>query len=663
MNSVDRATLIDFALGRLNDAEAADLVRRAEQDSEFAQTLDALRRELATLDVLRPSALLALPRPVSPLESASQDVRDEAKTPADADESRALEAESLDEERVLFLDSFPANAVKVRRVGPVYPYYPDEDASAAESSVLQGTLASNCEETAQDAEITQDASNALRDANLSDTLDKSDDETSPDDADVPNVETCSDDADESNLETCPDDADVPNVETCSDDADKLNAQLNANEQDDENGLASPNDVDAPSARATQTPSSRRRRFIPKFIAASRASQRSPFVAKKARRLDATDAAPGFDAPSFARPLADLNQETSVEKHETLAFDAAVESTDAEFRPDGAPPIDETSAARPSDEQATFVDDVSAPQTLDEAGQINEEKQVGETFVSRENDEPNGEEKQVGETFVSRENDEPNGEELDAETDSSADETPFPRVAATSAESRLAELLGRAPTKFELDEYYWEPIVETAQVEYQPSNRGSLFGAATRLTTEPAVAVGRATLAICGFSRPSALGSDAFAATKPRRRRQQGKVSDMMISSVFGFLIAVIVVWPLICLAANELFSTIVKSAARKIGVTVPVSENAPQSDILPLISEQLVFPDYSESAALQAIGVKGAGEPEPLPAPSGSDAVVPRVDPASTPPTLSPASTDDEFEEFEEFDMFAPVVVPRNAQE
>ena len=620
MNSVDRATLIDFALGRLNDAEAADLVRRAEQDSEFAQTLDALRRELATLDVLRPSALLALPRPVSPLESASQDVRDEAKTPADADESRALEAESLDEERVLFLDSFPANAVKVRRVGPVYPYYPDEDASAAESSVLQGTLASNCEETAQDAEITQDASNALRDANLSDTLDKSDDETSPDDADV------------------------PNVETCSDDADKLNAQLNANEQDDENGLASPNDVDAPSARATQTPSSRRRRFIPKFIAASRASQRSPFVAKKARRLDATDAAPGFDAPSFARPLADLNQETSVEKHETLAFDAAVESTDAEFRPDGAPPIDETSAARPSDEQATFVDDVSAPQTLDEAGQINEEKQVGETFVSRENDEPNG-------------------EELDAETDSSADETPFPRVAATSAESRLAELLGRAPTKFELDEYYWEPIVETAQVEYQPSKRGSLFGAATRLTTEPAVAVGRATLAICGFSRPSALGSDAFAATKPRRRRQQGKVSDMMISSVFGFLIAVIVVWPLICLAANELFSTIVKSAARKIGVTVPVSENAPQSDILPLISEQLVFPDYSESAALQAIGVKGAGEPEPLPAPSGSDAVVPRVDPASTPPTLSPASTDDEFEEFEEFDMFAPVVVPRNAQE
>ena len=61
MNSVDRATLIDFALGRLEDAEAAALARRAEVDSEFAQTLDALRQELTTLDRVRSDADAARP--------------------------------------------------------------------------------------------------------------------------------------------------------------------------------------------------------------------------------------------------------------------------------------------------------------------------------------------------------------------------------------------------------------------------------------------------------------------------------------------------------------------------------------------------------------------------------------------------------------------------
>ena len=61
MNSIDRATLIDFALGRLDDAEAAALANRAERDSEFAQTLAALRRELAALDGVRPAALRSLP--------------------------------------------------------------------------------------------------------------------------------------------------------------------------------------------------------------------------------------------------------------------------------------------------------------------------------------------------------------------------------------------------------------------------------------------------------------------------------------------------------------------------------------------------------------------------------------------------------------------------
>ena len=222
-----------------------------------------------------------------------------------------------------------------------------------------------------------------------------------------------------------------------------------------------------------------------------------------------------------------------------------------------------------------------------------------------------------------------------------------------AERRLAELLGRRPSKIELDEYYWEPIVETSEVEYESEKRASLFKTAGRWATAPAIAVGRATLAICGVERRSALGSDAFAATKPRRRRQTNQFSDMMISIVSGVLIAVVVVFPLMRLAVKEVFTTIAKSAVRKIGVNVAISENAPQSDLLPFISEQLVFPRYDESAELQP--PVDAPRREPATRLETLAPVDDANDPASTPPTLAPAP-------FDAADA-APFLLPQNAQE
>ncbi|MBR5242911.1 MAG: hypothetical protein IKW13_01630, partial [Thermoguttaceae bacterium] len=95
MDSVDRATLIDFALGRLNDAETAALARRAEEDSEFAQTLEALRRELATLDDVRPSSLFPFSRRAP--RTFDLDVR----APLTSDASQADEAP---DDRVVFLN-------------------------------------------------------------------------------------------------------------------------------------------------------------------------------------------------------------------------------------------------------------------------------------------------------------------------------------------------------------------------------------------------------------------------------------------------------------------------------------------------------------------------------------------------------------------------------
>ena len=109
---------------------------------------------------------------------------------------------------------------------------------------------------------------------------------------------------------------------------------------------------------------------------------------------------------------------------------------------------------------------------------------------------------------------------------------------------------------------------------------------------------------------------------------------MMISIVSGVLIAVVVVFPLMRLAVKEVFTTIAKSAVRKIGVNVAISENAPQSDLLPFISEQLVFPRYDESTELQSPDAAPLREPDPL-----SETLVPvddANDPASTQPTLEP---------------------------
>ena len=139
MNSVDRATLIDFALGRLDDAEAAALANRAERDSEFAQTLAALRRELASLDAVCPSAsaLRALPLR-SPLFDAVETTFP-PQTPLASDD---------DAQNVVIFDAPAPNAVKVRRVGPAYPFYGDEDGPKSQDEQFS--------ENKQDAQISRD---------------------------------------------------------------------------------------------------------------------------------------------------------------------------------------------------------------------------------------------------------------------------------------------------------------------------------------------------------------------------------------------------------------------------------------------------------------------------------------------------------------------------
>ena len=843
MNSVDRATLIDFALGRLNDAETAALARRAEEDSEFAQTLDALRRELATLDDVRPSSLfpfsrrtprLLLAPPDAPSLAAENGPSPTSDATQDNDASFSAVEEERDE-RLVFLNAPPSNAVKVRRIGPVYPYYPnDAEDSVADSCAFQAVFPSPCAEAeensenaqagennqaqkfamdnkiaqdeafAPDNEIAKDEAFATDGEVAQDEAFAADDEIAKDEAfatdgEVAQDETFAADGESEQDETFAADNEVAKDETFATDGEVAQDEAFAadGESEQDETFAADNEVAKDEAFAADGESEQDEEFAPDneiakdeafatdgevaqdeaFAADGEVAKDEAFATDGEIAKDETFAADGEVAQdeAFAKDgevaqietftadgesaqvetfTADgeseqdeafatdgevaqdetLAADNEIAQDETLATDGEVAKDEA-FAADGESEQDETFAADGESEQdETFAADGESEQdetfaadnevAQDETLAADDEIAQGEAFatdgegeqaeeitpfaqaptrpsrrfpfipkfiagsrdarrspfvakrarrldeidvptfadlrqtsleenaetldVRREKEQYGGDQfdrnnprqldandKNSQETFVE------NRESLDVRRekgqnggDATLDAAYWEQVALSPEERRLAELLGRRPSKVELDEYYWEPIVETSQVEYEPEKRASLFGAAGRLATAPAIAVGRATLAICGVGRRSALGSDAFAATKPRRRRQPGKISDMMISIVSGVLIAVVVVFPLMRLAVKEVFTTIAKSAVRKIGVNVAISENAPQSDLLPFISEQLVFPRYDESTELQSPDAAPLREPDPL-----SETLVPvddANDPASTQPTLEP---------------------------
>lgn len=177
---------------------------------------------------------------------------------------------------------------------------------------------------------------------------------------------------------------------------------------------------------------------------------------------------------------------------------------------------------------------------------------------------------------------------------------------SAEDRRLAELLGRAPSKFEQDEYYWEPIGESdGEVDSFCEKKSSPFWRAAELAgivaTAPAVAVGRATLEIFGYYRAKNLGRDGEfnRVDSPRRTpepanaaRSSGGFSETAISVVAGMLIAIFIVFPLLKIGVVELFEVVVKSKARSIGQNFTLTNESSEVDLLPFLSEQFLFPSY-----------------------------------------------------------------------
>ncbi|MBQ8286984.1 MAG: hypothetical protein IJZ10_11895, partial [Thermoguttaceae bacterium] len=299
MNSVDRATLIDFALGRLDAAEAAALARRAEREPAFAQTLAALRQELASLDAARPATLQDLSRRSSfsafdafdaPLPPTAEPCS--ASTPvAPSDVASPLINETENADRVVFLSAPASNAVKVRRVSPDYPYYAnDVDASDADADALEAVFPSTFvnDEEVQKSENQQEAQKEQN-------------------------------GEEAQKEQ--------NDEEAQKEQNNEEAQKEQNGEDRLNS-ATREDGDSQRLQPTPTRAPGLLNFIPKFISTPRDAQRSAFVAKRARRLDADvvsslnvadrdgDALSTPNVPTFSRPLNETRLDQSDETDET-----------------------------------------------------------------------------------------------------------------------------------------------------------------------------------------------------------------------------------------------------------------------------------------------------------------------------------------------------------
>lgn len=82
--------------------------------------------------------------------------------------------------------------------------------------------------------------------------------------------------------------------------------------------------------------------------------------------------------------------------------------------------------------------------------------------------------------------------------------------------------------------------------------------------------------------------------------RRGKSTDMLISVIVGILIATTIVFPSLRFVGRELYVVIVKSTVRRIGQTVPINNEHNSSDLLPFISEQILFPQSHEAEFMPA---------------------------------------------------------------
>ena len=181
---------------------------------------------------------------------------------------------------------------------------------------------------------------------------------------------------------------------------------------------------------------------------------------------------------------------------------------------------------------------------------------------------------------------------------------------TAEDLRLAELLGHTPSAIERNEYYWE--AENDEETTSPYETGP--GLATKillLVTAPPVLVGRAALKMFrGLENKSVEYSERGGGISRRYDgREPGRLLDVTIPLVAGVALAVGVVFPALKYVATEIFITVAESKVRKMSGNLTISPTDPEFDVIPFISEQILFPHY-EAVEFGGEGASGQSEME-----------------------------------------------------
>ncbi|MDO5580109.1 MAG: hypothetical protein Q4G69_03165 [Planctomycetia bacterium] len=180
-----------------------------------------------------------------------------------------------------------------------------------------------------------------------------------------------------------------------------------------------------------------------------------------------------------------------------------------------------------------------------------------------------------------------------------DPSPWEDESLSPEERCLVKLLGRPLTQDEREEYYWEDISSRTSTPPKAKKRSSkkryqvplLF----RVIELPFVFIGHAIITTgktfkFAVSRPSGKVSLPEEMNKPIAKKKSGHLSDMMISTITGVLIAAFIVYPALRLVGKEMYSIIERSTVRRIGEKVSLPQGAETNALLPFLSEKFLFP-------------------------------------------------------------------------
>lgn len=192
-------------------------------------------------------------------------------------------------------------------------------------------------------------------------------------------------------------------------------------------------------------------------------------------------------------------------------------------------------------------------------------------------------------------------------DGSDEEEETPVLSAE--DQRLAELLGRLPNAFELSEYYWEPVKD-AEEDEASSNDSSILSRVFYAMSAPPVFVGRMTIrAFQKFFLFDVSRSDSLKATRGSNEvKTRHRAMDVAVPMVAGIVLAVCVIFPALKYVVEEVFTTVAKSKVRQLDGNVTSSGVDSEFDVIPLISEQILFPRYE--AVEFDVGADGASSME-----------------------------------------------------